>query len=227
MHLCWLFLQQSEEAISKNCRIRHGPNPFRSPNIKSHPIVDANLDQMMKDVILLLNAVIDQLEGCLHSQSPDGVIIVAVIEVNLVFRMHAINDLHWGQRGIYPVGTLWVHCGFWNNLPTTNPVGKWWVLLKSTHWCDLNKPSGYFSNVLSEFFHKIPTECPANTSWTNPLISFTIYPLMWFEQTPWVCSRFVYNLPTKIPNGYILNEFPEFFYKIPTNVITMYPVGSL
>jgi len=52
---------------------------------------------------------------------------------------HLLIGSHWGQRGIYPVGILWVHCGFWNNFPSKYPLGKWWVLLKST----TPIPSGY------------------------------------------------------------------------------------
>ena len=38
-----------------------------------------------------------------------------------------VEETSTGGEGAY---TQWVHCGFWNNSPTTNPVGKWWVLLK-------------------------------------------------------------------------------------------------
>ena len=43
------------------------------------------------------------------------------------------DSFHWGQKGIYPVGTLWVYCGFWNNSPGKYPLGKLWALLKSTY----------------------------------------------------------------------------------------------
>ena len=92
-HFCWLFLQQLEEAISDYCRICHRPNSFWSPNVESHPIIDADLDQTIKDVILLPNVIVDQFKQHLHSQSPDGVIIVVIVELDLVLGMHALNNL--------------------------------------------------------------------------------------------------------------------------------------
>jgi len=38
--------------------------------------------------------------------------------------LDTLSHRHWGRRAIYPVGTLWVHCGFWNNLPGSYPAGK-------------------------------------------------------------------------------------------------------
>ena len=52
---------------------------------------------------------------------------------------------YWGQRPKYPVCLWWVHCEFWNNLPTPYPMGSWWVLLKSTH------PSTHWVWSLSSF----------------------------------------------------------------------------
>ena len=40
---------------------------------------------------------------------------------------------HWGQRGSYLVGTLRVCWEFLNNLPTLDPVGKWWANSQCTH----------------------------------------------------------------------------------------------
>ena len=48
-----------------------------------------------------------------------------------------------GQGQKYPVGPLRVHWGFWNNSPTFYPMGKGWVLFKSTfqstHKASLNR----------------------------------------------------------------------------------------
>ena len=46
----------------------------------------------------------------------------------LILPAHVLVWIHWGQRAIYPVGTLWVNYGFWNNSPSSYPVGKWWAL---------------------------------------------------------------------------------------------------
>ena len=35
-----------------------------------------------------------------------------------------VTTLHWGQRGSYLAGTLWVCSEFLNNLPTLYPMGK-------------------------------------------------------------------------------------------------------
>ena len=49
---------------------------------------------------------------------------------------------HWGQRGSYLAGVLWVCSEFLNNLPTLYPVGKCWVFSKLTHHFDHNVPCG-------------------------------------------------------------------------------------
>jgi len=48
------------------------------------------------------------------------------------------NCTHWGQRGSYLAGTLWVCWEFLSNLLPLYPVGKLRVLLKLTHHFDLN-----------------------------------------------------------------------------------------
>ena len=62
----------------------------------------------------------------------DGYIMLVVI---LVF---SADPLHWGQRGSYLAGTLWVFWEFLNNLHTLYPVGKCWVLTKLTRHFDHN-----------------------------------------------------------------------------------------
>ena len=54
--------------------------------------MDADPDQAMKDVILLLNTIVDQFERCLHSQSLNGIVIVTIIKVDLL-GAHAVNNL--------------------------------------------------------------------------------------------------------------------------------------
>ena len=107
------------------------------------------------------------------------------------------HDSHWEWRSMYPVDTLWVYCRSWNNLPNTNPVGKWWVLLKSTHfntqWVLLKKPP--------DFFYKVPTTIPNG----------------YFSNKP---PGFFHKAPTKVPNDYSLKKPPKFFYKVPTKIIT-------
>ena len=51
-------------------------------------------------------------------------------------------DVHWGWRVIYPVDTLWVNCGFWNNSPSPYPVGKWWALSKVPTHLPSPNPAG-------------------------------------------------------------------------------------
>ena len=58
--------------------------------------MDANTDQAVKDVILLPNTIVNQLERCLHSQSPDSVIVVTIIKVDPFLRAHAVNNL-WSR----------------------------------------------------------------------------------------------------------------------------------
>ena len=79
--------------ISDNRRIGHRLNSLWSPNVEASPIMDADLDQAMKDMILLSNLIVDQLERRLHSQSPDGVIVVTIIKVDLLLRAHVVNNL--------------------------------------------------------------------------------------------------------------------------------------
>jgi len=62
------------------------------------------------------------------------------------------NWRHWGQRGSYLAGTLWVCWEILSNLLPLYPVGKLRVLLKLTHHFDLNVISGYIGiKVVSKF----------------------------------------------------------------------------
>ena len=82
-----------EETIPDYRRVGYGPNPLWSLNVKACPIMDADMDQVVKDMILLSNMIVDQLERRLQSQSPDGVVVVTIIKVNLLLRAHAVNNL--------------------------------------------------------------------------------------------------------------------------------------
>jgi len=109
---------------------------------------------------------------------------------------------HWGQRGSYLAGTLWVCWEFLSNLLTLCPAGKLRVLLKLTHHFDLNVISGYIEIKLK----MNPSNYPAGILWMNPLGSFTILIKM-YPQCVWA-TRW------------------EFFQRILKNMPIMYPVGS-
>ena len=71
------------------------------------------------------------------------------------------SPTYWGQRVTYPVGTLWLHCDFLNNVPSHQPVGTCWVLLQSAQWVHaghivkvpIKVATGYFVKELPGFFH--------------------------------------------------------------------------
>ena len=79
--------------ISNHRHVGHRLNSFQSSNVEASPIVDADPDQTMKDMILLSNTIVDQFEGRLHGQSPNGIIVVTIVEVDLLLGAHAINNL--------------------------------------------------------------------------------------------------------------------------------------
>ena len=131
------------------------------------------------------------------------------------------NGSHWGWGATYPVGTLWVHCGFWCNSPPLYPVGPWWVFYERTHQFDLIIPSGY---IVDKF---------VGILWKNPQVSFTMYPvatLMGYfwkrsQSTHWVWSDqidgFFHKIPTMDPLGIVGTNCTRTH-----NVPTMYLLGK-
>jgi len=109
-----------------------------------------------------------------------------------------LTNWHWGQRGLYLAGTLWVFWEFLSNLLTLCPAGKLRVLLKLTHHFDLNVIGGYIVIKLK----MDPSNYPAGILWMNPPGSFKILIKM-YPQCAWATHW-------------------EFFQRIPSNLITMY-----
>jgi len=105
---------------------------------------------------------------------------------------------HWGQRGSYLAGTLWVCWEFLSNLLILCPAGKLRVLLKLTHHFDLNVISGYIVIKLK----MSPSNYPAGILWMNLPGSFTILIKM-YPQFAWATHW-------------------EFFQRIPSYLISMY-----
>ena len=105
---------------------------------------------------------------------------------------------HWGQRGSYLAGTLWVCWEFLSNLLILCPAGKLRVLSKLTHHFDLNVIGGYGEIK----FKMSPSNHPADILWMNPPGFFTILIKM-YPQCAWATHW-------------------GFFQRIPSYLITMY-----
>ena len=45
------------------------------------------------NMILPMDTIVNQVKRCLHHHSPNGIVIVTIIEVDLLLRMHASNNL--------------------------------------------------------------------------------------------------------------------------------------
>ena len=161
----------------------------------------------------------------------------------LVFLDLASQPEFTGGKGQY---TQWVHCEFivgseticlahtqWvsgecfhevpTNSPSPNPGGKWWAHLKSTH--QFTQQNTW--QVSLGRFQKVPINSPgsypAGKWWA--LLQSTQHKtqLVLFEQTPFVLSQSVHN----VPRGYFVKEPFEFFHNVPINLIKMCPLGSL
>ena len=87
----------------------------------------------------------------------------------------ALAASHWRQTPIYPLGTWWVHGGFWNKIPSMGPPGPCWL-----HF-------NYFYNLPPIY----PPKYPLGTCWvflqsTHP---DTHWSTDWVQL--WVCRGFV------------------------------------
>ena len=97
-----------------------------------------------------------------------------------------------GSGTVHSPQTQWVSGGFFWKVPTDviwiNPVGSFWVHLKSTHQCDLVKFRGFALGL----FKRCPPKYPVGTFQMYSPSSFTKYPAnaqrIHLEWTPWFLS---------------------------------------
>ena len=132
-----------------------------------------------------------------------------------------------GSETIHPAHTQRVNGGHFQKVPThlpsPNPAGKKWALLKSTHQFAQQNTQ----QVSIDHFQKVPINLPgsypAGKWWA--LSKSTQHNTQWvlFERTHFVLSQSVHN----VPRGYFVKEPFEFFHNVPINLIKMCPLGTL
>ena len=101
---------------------------------------------------------------------------------------------HWGQTPIYPLGTWWVHGGFWNKIPSMDPPGPFWLLFDYFYNLPTQIPTRYMLSIFKKYLAQ------------NLLRVVLIYPLGSF----WLILHFAHNSLTQIPTGYILSIFTKY-----------------
>ena len=132
---------------------------------------------------------------------------------------------HWGQTPIWPLGMCWVHGGFWNKIPSTEPaeggvdLPTGFILINFTFCPQFAYPNTHWTHI--EYFYKVPTQIPTDhqagciqkVPTKNPVDKCWLN----YEQNPWFLSQ----LTQKVPGRNFVKEPLGFFQKWPHDVLVM------
>ena len=127
---------------------------------------------------------------------------------------------HWGRTPIYPLGTWWVHGGFWNKIPSMDPPGPFWLHFDYFYNLPPIHPPKYPPGTCW-VFSKTSTE-PVEGGFDLPtgfiLINFTFRPRFTHPNTHRIHFEYFHKVPTQIP----ADRWAGYIQKVPTKN----PVGK-